>query len=285
MRYFTDILTERAVDFVAPRPRPALAAQPQLHDAALAVGGPRRPRRQRRAHRRGSRAARPGRCSTTTAAASTPTARWSRASTPRSGRCSTRCAAPGRRRTRWSCSPATTAASGSRYNWPLTRQQGRPATRAASGCRRSCAGRPASTAGRSATSRCTRSTGTRRSSRSPVPRPDPEYPLDGTSLAGYLLRGRPVPQRDLFWRMVGPAGAAPRRPQVRPDRGHRPPLRPRRGRTGAGRPGGQASGGPGLAALGVGGHRRGAAALLRLNADRARVGRHARPARALRFPA
>ncbi|MET9383856.1 sulfatase-like hydrolase/transferase [Streptomyces sp. NPDC002928] len=32
-------------------------------------------------------------------------------------------------------------------------------------------------------------------------RPDPAYPLDGTSLAGYLLRGEKVPERDLFWRV------------------------------------------------------------------------------------
>ncbi|WP_075732651.1 sulfatase-like hydrolase/transferase [Streptomyces acidiscabies] len=31
--------------------------------------------------------------------------------------------------------------------------------------------------------------------------PDPAYPLDGTSLAGYLLRGEVVPERDLFWRV------------------------------------------------------------------------------------
>ncbi|MEV6303636.1 sulfatase-like hydrolase/transferase [Actinoplanes sp. NPDC051861] len=30
--------------------------------------------------------------------------------------------------------------------------------------------------------------------------PDPAYPLDGTSLAGYLLRGAEVPERDIFWR-------------------------------------------------------------------------------------
>ncbi|MGI5411400.1 sulfatase family protein [Streptomyces chartreusis] len=40
-------------------------------------------------------------------------------------------------------------------------------------------------------------------------RPDPAYPLDGTSLAGYLLRGEEVPQRDLFWRVR--AGRALRR--------------------------------------------------------------------------
>ncbi|MGI5392668.1 sulfatase family protein [Streptomyces sp. CA-251251] len=34
-------------------------------------------------------------------------------------------------------------------------------------------------------------------------RPDPEYPLDGQSLAGYLLRGEEVPERDLFWRVRG----------------------------------------------------------------------------------
>ncbi|WP_405658150.1 sulfatase [Streptomyces sp. RK9] len=34
-------------------------------------------------------------------------------------------------------------------------------------------------------------------------RPDPAYPLDGTSLAGHLLRGREVPERDLFWRVRG----------------------------------------------------------------------------------
>ncbi|MFJ1806049.1 MULTISPECIES: sulfatase [unclassified Streptomyces] len=32
-------------------------------------------------------------------------------------------------------------------------------------------------------------------------RPDPAYPLDGTSLAGYLLRGEAVPEHDLFWRV------------------------------------------------------------------------------------
>ncbi|MEU9289859.1 sulfatase-like hydrolase/transferase [Streptomyces sp. NPDC048275] len=31
--------------------------------------------------------------------------------------------------------------------------------------------------------------------------PDPAYPLDGTSLVGYLLRGEVVPERDLFWRV------------------------------------------------------------------------------------
>ncbi|MER7625241.1 sulfatase-like hydrolase/transferase [Streptomyces sp. NPDC126503] len=34
-------------------------------------------------------------------------------------------------------------------------------------------------------------------------RPDPAYPLDGHSLAGYLLRGEQVPERDLFWRVRG----------------------------------------------------------------------------------
>ncbi|GAA4977341.1 sulfatase family protein [Streptomyces hyderabadensis] len=34
-------------------------------------------------------------------------------------------------------------------------------------------------------------------------RPDPAYPLDGHSLAGYLLRGRELPERDLFWRVRG----------------------------------------------------------------------------------
>ena len=34
----------------------------------------------------------------------------------------------------------------------------------------------------------------------PGARPDPAYPLDGTSLAGYLLRGERLPERDLFWR-------------------------------------------------------------------------------------
>ncbi|MDC0772709.1 sulfatase family protein [Streptomyces sp. HD] len=32
-------------------------------------------------------------------------------------------------------------------------------------------------------------------------RPDPAYPLDGTSLAGHLLRGERLPERDLFWRV------------------------------------------------------------------------------------
>ncbi|CAM5576366.1 Sulfatase-like hydrolase/transferase OS=Streptomyces tendae OX=1932 GN=GUR47_36300 PE=3 SV=1 [Streptomyces tendae] len=34
-------------------------------------------------------------------------------------------------------------------------------------------------------------------------RPDPAYPLDGHSLADYLLRGRRLPERDLFWRVRG----------------------------------------------------------------------------------
>ncbi|MFH8739448.1 sulfatase [Streptomyces sp. NPDC017964] len=32
-------------------------------------------------------------------------------------------------------------------------------------------------------------------------RPDPAYPLDGRSLAGYLLKGEKLPERDLFWRV------------------------------------------------------------------------------------
>ncbi|MFC8920700.1 sulfatase [Streptomyces sp. NPDC057116] len=34
-------------------------------------------------------------------------------------------------------------------------------------------------------------------------RPHPAYPLDGTSLAGHLLRGETVPDRPLFWRVRG----------------------------------------------------------------------------------
>ncbi|MFG2209809.1 sulfatase [Streptomyces sp. NPDC048638] len=34
-------------------------------------------------------------------------------------------------------------------------------------------------------------------------RPDRAYPLDGTSLAGYLLRGQRLAERDLFWRVRG----------------------------------------------------------------------------------
>ena len=30
--------------------------------------------------------------------------------------------------------------------------------------------------------------------------PHPDYPLDGASFAGYLLRGAAAPERDLFWR-------------------------------------------------------------------------------------
>ncbi|WP_109505568.1 hypothetical protein [Nocardioides speluncae] len=33
--------------------------------------------------------------------------------------------------------------------------------------------------------------------------PDPDRPLDGVSLVGHLLGGRPAPERDLFWRMRG----------------------------------------------------------------------------------
>ncbi|WP_421107352.1 sulfatase [Streptomyces sp. NEAU-S77] len=34
-------------------------------------------------------------------------------------------------------------------------------------------------------------------------RPDPAHPLDGTSLAPYLLHGERLPERDLFWRVRG----------------------------------------------------------------------------------
>ncbi|MET8572191.1 sulfatase-like hydrolase/transferase [Streptomyces sp. NPDC004783] len=34
-------------------------------------------------------------------------------------------------------------------------------------------------------------------------RPDPAYPLDGRSFAGHLLRGEKAPERDLFWRVRG----------------------------------------------------------------------------------
>jgi arylsulfatase A-like enzyme len=32
-------------------------------------------------------------------------------------------------------------------------------------------------------------------------KPDPRYPSDGISLVDHLLHGKPVPRRDLFWRM------------------------------------------------------------------------------------
>jgi arylsulfatase A-like enzyme len=32
-------------------------------------------------------------------------------------------------------------------------------------------------------------------------KPDPRYPLDGVSLVDHLVHGKPVPRRDLFWRM------------------------------------------------------------------------------------
>jgi arylsulfatase A-like enzyme len=34
-------------------------------------------------------------------------------------------------------------------------------------------------------------------------KPDPHYPLDGASLVDHLFRGKPAPERDLFWRMRG----------------------------------------------------------------------------------
>jgi arylsulfatase A-like enzyme len=34
-------------------------------------------------------------------------------------------------------------------------------------------------------------------------KPDPHYPLDGISLVDHLFRGKPLPRRDLFWRMKG----------------------------------------------------------------------------------
>jgi arylsulfatase A-like enzyme len=33
--------------------------------------------------------------------------------------------------------------------------------------------------------------------------PGPAHPLDGVSLVDHLFRGKPLPQRDLFWRMRG----------------------------------------------------------------------------------
>jgi arylsulfatase A-like enzyme len=33
--------------------------------------------------------------------------------------------------------------------------------------------------------------------------PDHAYPLDGVSLVDHLFRGKPLPERDLFWRMRG----------------------------------------------------------------------------------
>ena len=44
-------------------------------------------------------------------------------------------------------------------------------------------------------------TGRRPSWSWPAPAPDPAYPLDGTSLAGHLLRGAAGTERDLFWRV------------------------------------------------------------------------------------
>ena len=92
LRYYTDILTERAVDFVR-----------RDHDAPWLLNlnfttphwpwegpGDQAVSDELTARIKGGETA--ASCSTTTAARSTPTARWSRTSTPRSARCSTRCA-------------------------------------------------------------------------------------------------------------------------------------------------------------------------------------------------
>ena len=50
LRYYTHVLTERATEFVSQQHERAVAAQPQLHHPALAVGGPRRPGGQQGPH-------------------------------------------------------------------------------------------------------------------------------------------------------------------------------------------------------------------------------------------
>ena len=92
------------------------------------------------------------------------------------------------------------------YKWPLTGNKVDLHRGRHPGRRRSSAGPGRSGRARSATSRCTPSTGHATFLELGGAQPDPAYPLDGTSLVGYLLRGRSVPERDLFWRMRGQRG-------------------------------------------------------------------------------
>ena len=78
LRYYTDIVTERAAEFIGRRPRQPVAAQPQLHDTALALGGPRQTRRSATSSPPAPGPATPSRSFTWTAGHWRSIRRWSR---------------------------------------------------------------------------------------------------------------------------------------------------------------------------------------------------------------
>ncbi len=141
-----------------------------------------------------------------------------------------RCGAAASSTTRWSSSPATTAASASPTTWPFSggkgeRARGRhprlddPAAGRAQLRPRQVSDEPVVTMDWTAT--LLELAGAE---------PDPAYPLDGVSLVATCSRRTGAAARPVL-ADERPAGAAPRRPQVRAaHRRRRPPLRPRRRR-------------------------------------------------------
>ena len=122
LRYYTDILTERAVEFVrrGTRPRGCSTSTSPPRTGRGRAAATRRERRDHRPHP-GRRVA--GVCSTTTAGRSRRT-RDGREPRRRGRQGARRAASTGQLDDTWSCSPATTAANGSPTHWPLTGRKG-----------------------------------------------------------------------------------------------------------------------------------------------------------------
>ena len=203
-RYYTDIITERSVEFIRRKHAAPVAAQRQLHHPALAVGGPRRQGGQRRAHRP-AQGRRP--------ASAVPRGRRQPRGLQGDGRGPRRLGRPGPGALKKSGQLENTVVffasdnGGERFShqWPLT---GNKVDLTEGGIRvptilswpgqirsRQVSHEPVHTLDWHAT--FVELAGAQQ---------DPAYPTDGTSLVDYLLRGRKVPERDLFWRMRGQRG-------------------------------------------------------------------------------
>ena len=246
LRYYTDIVTERAVEFIRASPtRPSPGCSTSTSPPRTGPGRARATRPSATSSPPGSRPARPQALFHYDGGSLEKYRRWSRTSTGPSARCSPRCA----------------HRAGARHHRALRQRQRRRALLLQLAAERRQGQRARGRHPGADHPALARPIAKRQVGRLPVFTPDwtatflelagaepgPGVPARRHQPGPHLFGARPCPSATCSGGPGGP-GAAARRPEVRAARRHRPPLRPRGRRARTGRPRRQAAGRPGRAA-------------------------------------